>query len=397
LGLRTSLGARFWCLIAATFLGFLGFGAVLPGLAPHVHRDLGASDRTVGFVIGTFSVVALCSRPFVGRLADRKGRKRAFLTGLGSCTLAGAAYLLPWGINAMYLGRALQGLGEACLYTGAAAWAVELAGVHRSARALGYVSSGIWGGIAAGPLVGTLLGSFSHAAEFQVIAAIAAGVLLTRLVEDYEPSLHQRRKSWFRRSLLGPGLAVGFVNVFYPVITGFLILHLARRSNAGPVAFSVYAGFVLLSRFFLGGLPDHLHPRTTFYLGITCMAIGLSILATGPSWTLAVIAAALLGFGYSFPWASIASTVLRRAHESERGSSVSVLSAFYDVFVGASSISAGFLANSLGYGAAFIMAIAALGAAAIVGRAVFAANDATAHDYPAAAFETSSPSRVEVR
>ena len=132
LGLSTSLGGRFWCLITATFLGFLGFGAVLPGLAPHLHRDLGASDRVVGFVIGTFSVIALCSRPFVGRLADRKGRKRAFLTGLCSCTLAGGAYLLPLGVGAMYLGRALQGLGEACLYTGAAAWAVELAGVHRT-------------------------------------------------------------------------------------------------------------------------------------------------------------------------------------------------------------------------------------------------------------------------
>jgi MFS family permease len=283
-------------------------------------------------------------------------------------------------VGAMYLGRALQGLGEACLYTGAAAWAVELAGVHRSARALGYVSSGIWGGIAAGPLVGQFLGAFSHAAEFQIVAALAAGALLTQVVEDYEPSNH-RRNGWFRRSLLGPGLAVGFVNVFYPVITGFLILHLARRSNAGPVAFSVYAGFVLLSRFFLGGLPDRLHPRSTFYLGIICMAIGLSILATGPNWTWAVIGAALLGFGYSFPWASIASTVLRRAHESERGSSVSVLSAFYDVFVGASSISAGFLANSFGYGAAFVMAIAALGVAAVAGRAVFAANDATAHEF----------------
>ena len=390
LGSSKSLGGRFWCLITATFLGFIGFGAVLPGLAPHVHGDLGASDRTVGFVIGTFSVVALCSRPFVGRLADRKGRKRAFLTGLCSCVLAGGAYLLPWGVNAMFLARALQGLGEACLYTGAAAWAVELAGVQRSARALGYVSSGIWGGIAAGPLVGALLGSFSHAAEFQIIAALAAGALLTQLVEDYEPSLHQGRRSWFRWSLLGPGLAVGFTNVFYPVITGFLILHLARRSNAGPVAFSVYAGFVLLSRFFLGGLPDRLHPRVTFYLGISFMAIGLSILAVGPNWTWAVIASALLGFGYSFPWASIASTVLRRAHESERGSSVSVLSAFYDVFVGASSISAGFLANSFGYSAAFIMAIAALGAAAIVGRAVFAANDATAHEYSAAQLETAT-------
>jgi MFS family permease len=395
LGSSTSFGGRFWCLIAATFLGFLGFGAVLPGLAPHVHRDLAASDRTVGFVIGTFSVVALCSRPFVGRLADRKGRKRAFLTGLGSCTLAGAAYLLPLGVGAMYLGRALQGLGEACLYTGAAAWAVELAGVHRSARALGYVSSGIWGGIAAGPLVGTLLGPFNHAAEAQIVAALAAGALLPQVEEDYEPSLHAGRKRWFRRALLGPGLAVGFVNVFYPVITGFLILHLARRSNAGPVAFSVYAGFVLLSRVFLGGLPDRLHPRTTFYLGISCMAVALGILAVGPTWTWAVIAAALLGFGYSFPWASIASTVLRRSHVSERGSSVSVLSAFYDIFVGSSSIAAGFLANSFGYSAAFVMAIVALGGAAIAGRAVFAANDATAHEYAEAEFQATPSGAVD--
>jgi MFS family permease len=336
-------------------------------------------------VIGTFSVMALCSRPFVGRLADRKGRKRAFLTGLGSCTLAGLAYLLPFGVGAMYLARALQGIGEACLYTGAAAWAVELAGVHRSARALGYVSSGIWGGIAAGPLVGTLLGSFGHAAEFQILAALGAGAFLTQVEEDYTPSPHHARKGWFQKSLLGPGLAVGFTNVFYPVVTGFLILHLAKRSHAGPLAFSVYAGFVLLSRFFLGGLPDRLHPRTTFNLGIACMAMGLAIIATGPSRGMAVFAAALLGFGYSFPWASIAATVLRRAHESERGSSVSVLSAFYDVFVGASSISAGFLANAFGYGSAFVMAIIALGVAALVGRAVFAANDASAHEYAARA------------
>src|SRR5271168_304970 len=187
-----SLGGRFWCLIGATFIGFLGFGAVLPGLAPHIRLDLGGSDRSVGFVIGTFSAVALCSRPFVGRLADSKGRKRAFLAGLCSCILAGIAYLLPWGIVAMYLGRSLQGFGEACLYTGAAAWAVELAGVDRSARALGYVSSGIWGGIAAGPLIGEALGSFHRAAQFQVIAALCAAALLTRVAEDYRPH-HDRR------------------------------------------------------------------------------------------------------------------------------------------------------------------------------------------------------------
>ena len=113
---------RFWSLIGATFLGFLGIGTVLPGLAPHIRHDLGGSDQTVGLVIGTFSFVALASRFFSGPLADLRGRKIAFLTGLMSCALSGAAYLLPLGMVGPYLGRALQGFGEACLYTGAAAW-----------------------------------------------------------------------------------------------------------------------------------------------------------------------------------------------------------------------------------------------------------------------------------
>ena len=366
------MSGRFWCLIAATFLGFLGFGTVLPALAPHVRHDLGGTDRTVGFVIGTFSVVALCSRIFAGRLADRKGRKRAFLTGLSSCTLAGVAYLLPWGVAGIYLGRALQGIGEACLYTGAAAWVVEVAGVHRSARALGYLSSGIWGGVAAGPLIGQILGSFEHAARFQVIAAITAMVLLSRVPEDYRPEAHTRRKGWLRRSLIPAGIAVGFVNVHYPVITGFLILSLAKRGNAGPIAFSVYALLVLLSRFFLGGLPDRIHPRITFYIGVGAMAIGLAILTIAPPLPGAIAGAALLGFGFSFPWASIVSTVLRRTPDGERGSAVSVLSAFYDLFVGTSSFSAGLVAGAFGYSSTFIMAIAALGAAAIAGKYVFA-------------------------
>jgi MFS family permease len=373
-----ALPRRFWRLIGATFLGFLGFGTVLPRLAPHVRNDLGGSDRTVGFVIGAFSVVALCSRIFAGRLADRKGRKRAFLTGLCSCTLAGLAYLLPWGIGGIYLGRVLQGMGEACLYTGAAAWTVEVAGLDRSARALGYLSSGIWGGIAAGPLIGQFLGSFNSAARMQVALALTAAALLIGISEDYHPAPHSRRQPWLRRSLIPAGLSVGFVNVHYPVITGFLILHLAQHGNAGPAAFSTYAGFVLLSRFFLGGLPDRIHPRITFYSGIVGMAIGLSILATGPAWTGAIAGAGLLGLGFSFPWASIASTVLRRSAEGERGATVSVLSAFYDLFVGMSSFSAGLIANSFGYRAAFVMAVCSLGLAAVTGRFVFAGVEAGA-------------------
>jgi len=358
---------RFWSLIGATFLGFVGMGTVLPALAPHVRHDLGGSDHTVGFVIGIFSVVALCSRLISGPVADSRGRKVAFLTGLGSCTLAGAVYLLPLGLTGIWVGRCFQGLGEACLYTGAAAWAVELAGTERSAQALGYLSSGIWGGLSAGPVVGQWLGTFERAAFFQMLAGGVGFLMLTRVPEHFVPHKDGGTLKWPSRTLLMPGLAIGFVNVHYPVITGFLVLHLARYGNSGPSEFTAYAGAMLCSRFFLGGLPDRVHPRVTFYFGLTSMFVGLLILATGPRPVIAIAGAALLGLGFSFPFSSIASTVMRRSPDHERGSTVGILSAFYDLFVGTGSFAAGAVATRFGYSATFVMAAVALLASAWAG------------------------------
>ncbi len=373
------LGAKFWTLIGATFLAFLGIGTVLPGMALHVRHDLGGSDQTVGFVIGTFSVVALASRFISGPLTDRKGRKVAFLTGLVSCAASGLAYLLPLGLAGAYLGRGLQGFGEACLYTGAAAWAVETAGIHRSARALGFVSTGIWGGISAGPVVGQFLGSFERAAALQVITALASFMLLSRVAEHYEPHPSASRRLWVPKSLIRPGLAVGFVNVHYPVVAGFLILHLTQHGGAGRTAFSAYASMVLLSRFFLGGLPDRVSPMVTYYVGLCAMAAGITIIAFTSGPVISVIWAATLGLGFSFPWSSVISTVMKRTPSHQRGSTVGVLGAFYDLFVGSSSFVAGALANHFGYRAAFLLALGGVIVAAVVGKQVLREKPGTVH------------------
>jgi MFS family permease len=362
---------RFWILIGATFLGFLGIGTVLPALAPHVKQDLGGSDQVVGWVIGTFSFMALASRFFSGPLADRRGRKITFLTGLLSCASAGAVYVLPLGLASAFGGRMLQGFGEACLYTGAAAWAVEVAGVQRSGQALGYLSSGIWGGISAGPVLGHWVGSFTHAALFQLGTAVGAFCLALFVQEDFRPGKHTQPPAAISSSLVLPGLAIGFVNVHCPVIAGFLILYLTQHGDSGPAAFTAYALLILLSRFFLGGLPDRLHPGITFYAGLAGMAAGLLILATGPRPIVAIGAAALLGLGFSFPWSSVAAHTLRQTPVRSHGSAIGVLSAFCDLFVGLSSLGSGRIAQQHGYPAAFLVAAAALAGSAVAGYFVF--------------------------
>ena len=101
------------------------------------------------------------------------------------------------------------------------------------------------------------------------------------------------------------------------------------------------------------------------------MATGLLVIASGPPPVLAIGAAAVLGFGFSFPWSAVASTVLRRTPSNEHGTVVGILSAFYDLFVGMSSFTAGNVSEHFGYSAAFVMAAVSLIAAAVMGFFVF--------------------------
>ena len=341
--------------VAATFLGFLGIGAILPVLGTHVRHDLGQSDVVLGFAIGIFSVVALAARLISGPITDRRGRKYCYTAGLALCSLAGLAYLLPLGIWAVFTGRILQGIGEAFLFTGAAAWIVDLGGSDRQARSLGWLSSGIWGGISVGPVIGNMLGAYDSAAWMLVLTPLPA-IAALRWVPDHfsPPAPRPGPMSWIPRDAIMPGLVLGFVNVHYPAIAGFLVLHLASRGNIGGTAIAWYAGMILVSRFFLGGLPDRLSPMVTFYAGGAMMAIGLLVTAAAPPAPIALAAAALVGFGFSFPWPSIASTVLKRAHPAERASTLGAVSAFVDAFVGGSAFLAGKIAKGYGYPAVYL-------------------------------------------
>jgi MFS family permease len=170
------------------------------------------------------------------------------------------------------------------------------------------------------------------------------------------------------RAALLPGITLGLVNIHYPAMSGFLMLHLARSGvNVGAKAFSAYAIVILTCRFFLGGLPDRVGPRVTLYSGLAAMALGLGILSTVPEPAVAIGAAALTGFGFSLPWPSIAATVLNRAPEDERASSVGVLTACVDLFVGCASLADGTIAQHFGYSPIYGVAILGVAVAASVG------------------------------
>ena len=115
-------------------------------------------------MIGLASAFALLGRLFAGKIADRRGRRIALLMGMAFCVGAGVLYLPGLGLWAMGPARVLHGLGEGFFVTAAVAWAVDVAPEDRRAQALGYLSSGIWGGVSVGPAIGQALGTMARVA-----------------------------------------------------------------------------------------------------------------------------------------------------------------------------------------------------------------------------------------
>ncbi len=164
-------------LAGTTFLLWLGAGAILP-LLPEYLRHGGASDAVVGLVMAAYFVAALVSQYPAGRLADRVGRRRVLLGGLGCYAAGSAAFLAPFGPVADIAWRALQGAGAGAAEVAALAMVSGAVPLERRGRAFGSIYAGQLGGMAVGPLVGSIVGLGAMHATFvgAALAALVAGV-----------------------------------------------------------------------------------------------------------------------------------------------------------------------------------------------------------------------------
>jgi MFS family permease len=356
------MGTRIWRIVGAAFVGMLGFGAVIPMLPVYLHEQVGASTFVTGLMVGLASAFALLGRLFAGKTADRKGRRISLLLGMGFCAVAGVLYLPVFGLWAMAWGRVLHGLGEGFFVTAAVAWAVDVAPDNRRGQALGFLSSGIWGGLSIGPAIGQVLGSMASVAVFLIVSSIAVIAIVFVMDEDPRPHQHGPTR-WFPPAVLMPGILLGLGNVTYAAMAGFLILLLRYRGHGATWAFSAFAVAVLFGRAVFGGFPDRIGPRRSLFAGYACLGVGLTAILASHRSVMDLPAALLVGLGYAFPWPALASVVVGRVSVAERATALGALNAFYDLFVAASSAIAGAAAGRWGLTAPFWMALACVGIA----------------------------------
>jgi DHA1 family multidrug resistance protein-like MFS transporter len=241
-------------LVSVVFLQWLGATAIIPMLPVYV-RDRVGSDGLAGVIMAAFFAAGVITAYPLGKLADRIGRRKVLLGGLGLFAVASFGFLLGWPVWCGVGLRALQGVGESGAVVAALALISGSVGVGRRGRAFGAVFAAEIAGMAVGPLIGSVLG----VAHMNLVFAMAGGgvalamIPAWRLSEGHGGVVRMVREQLSipgsMRGALVAGAALGLTTGVYDICWTLLLLSRGAASWQIGLSWTLFAlPFLVMAR-----------------------------------------------------------------------------------------------------------------------------------------------------
>ncbi len=294
-------------LCLAVFLVMTGMGMAVVAL-PERYLRLSGTMGASGWLASSFALSYMALQYPAGRWADRCGYRPVLVLGCLLVALAGLVFFLAASPLVLFLGRFVQGAGEAPLWAAAPALLGRLYPARRG-WAMGLYNAAFHVGLMTGPVLGAWFMPESGQASFlafSLMSLAAGGVVLFCLRGTYAGSGPATKRSVascqravsFRR--LWPLLCgVPLFGAAYGLLVSCLPVHLALEAGFSQARLGLFFlcgyGGIALAQMAAGPFSDR-YGRARF------MAGGLGAMALGLAWfvftaTNHLAAAAVLGVG----------------------------------------------------------------------------------------------------
>lgn len=364
----------FYLIMASTFLFFFSLHLLITPLPLYI-KEVGGQPAQIGLVMGANALTAVLSRPLVGRLVDRWGRKPVMIVGSAIFIAVPLLYALARSISSLFLARIFHGMGIAAFTTAYATLASELVPPPRRGEALGLV------GVAAPlsimlapPLGGALLPRLDFSLLFCLASSAAALSLLMALPirEAVQASNSQKGPGFLptlrERNIWVPCLLNVALGLTYGSILTFLPLFGVERKIANVGLFFTAHGLMTVTvQMPLGRLSDRVGRIAVIVPATVLLALALAGLELVGGVELLIVVAILYGLGLSGAWTALTALIVDRTAPEVRGTAVGLLFGGYDLGIGLGGVLMGSVAETVGYGGMYLL----LGLIALVGVAVF--------------------------
>ena len=365
-------------IMGVVFVAFLVVGVAMPVLPLHVHSGLGFGTFVVGLVAGSQFAASLISRPWAGHYSDSRGAKRAVVVGVLTATASGLVYLLSLSFSSapltsasiLLLGRALLGGAESFIITAAVSWGLALVHGQSTGKVIAWVGSAMFAAFAIGAPIGSALYAgygFAAIALATAVAPLCTLLLIARLPGVAPVPRGRLSLAKVVGAVWVPGLGSALGSVGFGAVTTFVALLFANRGWAhGWLAYTAYALAFVAARLLFSDIADRIGGAKVALVCVLVEAAGQGLIWLAARPDLALIGAALTGFGFSLVYPGFGVEAVRRVPAQSRGLAMGAYTAFLDVAQGLSSPALGLVAREAGLSVVFLASALTVLAAALV-------------------------------
>lgn len=273
--------------VSATLL-MIGVGMIVARLPQRVYSMTGSLE-SVGLVASVFAFAYLLAQMPISALSDRLGAKRFLIIGYLLCALSGVVFYFTETAVGIFLGRAIQGIGEAPVWALGPA-VLSLAYPLTKGRAIGTYNAAIHIGLTAGPVLGLLVAPKGQGGLpfliFAVLCLIAGLCVLFFLkpvaipLGQPRPNLGQLVSLLRQRQTLILLLGVLLYGAGYGVFLTVLPVSLASTHGFDETSISLlfvmFYAAISVSQIVAGTLSDRYGRRGFLISGMALAAGGLS-------------------------------------------------------------------------------------------------------------------------
>src|SRR4030095_1747696 len=182
-------------------------------------------------------------------------------------------------------------------------------------------------------------------------------------------------KAALRQRELRPLWLLG--TVFSIVLTAFFVFikRFVDETGIGSVGlfFGAYTGAALVLRIFFGWLPDRVGPKRVLAPALAALTLGFAAMTFAQTQGSLVLAGVLCGIGHGFTFPILFGLVVSRTPEENRGSTLALFTALFDLGVLIGGPSFGLVIERFGFAAMYGLG----GIALALGTVTFFVLDAT--------------------
>lgn len=294
----------------SAMLLMLGVGMIVALLPQRVHEMTGSLEH-VGLVASVFALAYLLAQLPFGALSDRFGPKRFLVIGYLFCAISGVIFFVSETTGGIFVGRAIQGIGEAPIWALGPA-ILAIASPSAKGRVIGIYNAVIHVGLTAGPILGLLITPDGQSRlpylAFAVLCCLAGlSVLIflrpeTTVANKTRPSFGQfLNLLWKRQALVlltGIFLYGAGYGVFLTVLPVSLKATHGFSATATSLHFVLFYAAISISQASVGIISDRIGRQGFLIWGMALTAVGLALFPFCPDlWTNLPLGVASIGLG----------------------------------------------------------------------------------------------------